>query len=50
MGEKGVMFYSNGGSVVGVDHNWVQESFYVIVELFERVGLKNYGNKTKFMV
>jgi hypothetical protein len=45
-----VAFYVDDGLITSRDPVWLQESFDVLIELFERIGLFTNSAKTKLMV
>ncbi len=50
MAEILVVFYVDDGLIASRDPVWLQESFNILVRLFERIGLFTNAVKTKVMV
>ena len=48
-GERNLIFYAKYGRIAGRDHEWVQDTLLVKVEMFCRMGLKNL-ERTNAMV
>ena len=44
-----VAFYVDDGPIASRDPVWLQESFDILIGLFERIGLFTYAAKTKVM-
>ena len=49
-GERNLVFYPDGGRMVGQDHAWVQDALAMTVAMFCRMGLNTNLEKTKYMV
>ncbi len=47
--DKVVLFHVDDGLLASRDPEWLQQAFNVLVELFERVGLRTNSTKTKVM-
>jgi hypothetical protein len=45
-----VAFYVNDGLIAAQDPVWLQESFDILIGLFERIGLFTNASKTKVMI
>jgi hypothetical protein len=45
-----VAFYVNDGLIASCDPVWLQEPFFILIGLFERIGLFTNGSKTKVIV
>jgi hypothetical protein len=45
-----VAFYVDDGLIASQDPVWLQESFNILIGLFERIGLFTNANKTKAIV
>ncbi len=45
-----VVFYNDDGLIASRDPVWLQESFDILIGLFERIGLFTNASKTKVMV
>ena len=49
-GERNLIFYDNDRRILGRDHEWVQDSLLVTVEMFHRMELETNIEKTKAVV
>ena len=47
---KCALFYADDGLVASTDPDWLQWAFYVLVELFTRIGLYTNVTKTQGMI
>lgn len=48
--DKAALFYADDGLLGSTDPDWLQQAFDVLVDLFERVGLRTNTDKTKVMI
>ena len=48
-GGRNLVFYNNGGRIVGRYHEWVQDAFTVIIEMLHRVIINTNLDNTSYM-
>ena len=48
--ERNLVFYMDDGSIVGRDHEWLQDALTVMVAVLYRMGLEDNHEKTNVMV
>ena len=49
-GEINLVFYTDGGSIAGQDHEWIKDALTLRVAMFCRMGLDTNLDNTKAMV